>query len=631
MMSVQPVRSFAVAFAAGLAAAGPFAGCVGDEFVKGAPADGSAESAAGGSGGSVGSGGNGGAGQASGGSAPATGGAVNGGAGGSAPTDAGGDASEGGLPPPACVRDEDCAPFICRGTPSCREGVCTPGDPCESPEGGACVNECVRTETGASCVAMGRDQDRDGHRSALCADNPGDDCDDTEPAVHGTATEICDGLDNDCNHRADVFDGLPLGGENNNFLVVTNTAQLALVMRTNGYALLTNEMVDFYAGAGSPSDVRLLSFTGEVQRIVHVSPSPNIADPSIAASGDDVVLFGYQRLGTENRLAVTRRLGGDGVFKDNSIAFDTLLTPAQIWGRAVAGLPNGDVILAWAEHPATSGTGQYGGVAVARLAPADTAGAGSAWAARILPSTSRAYRPHIAVTAPDRYAVAWAEQQTLAGNDVNIVVHLTLRKRDPSGSETTELDAATDSFQVPRKFAQYQGEGIRPQVAFDGTTYTVAARGRDNSFRVTRVSAAGKVLCGPTPVAGVSAWGAAGSIVSTRQGVILVGTGTNGDVVIRRVSQGSGTEEPIACEIQAGPDLNTPARRVASSTVFETGEMPPSLGDPVILVGKDAALLTAWVERDKTRTEADASGVDVQNPPEPHRVVLRLLGPNLCD
>src|SRR5690606_36029419 len=44
------------------------------------------------------------------------------------------------------------------------------------------------------------DEDGDGSISALC---DGDDCDDGDPARHPSATERCDGVDDDCDGRID--------------------------------------------------------------------------------------------------------------------------------------------------------------------------------------------------------------------------------------------------------------------------------------------------------------------------------------------------------------------------------------------------------------------------------------------
>jgi hypothetical protein len=71
---------------------------------------------------------------------------------------------------------------------------------------------CSVVDEAASCSVSAADEDDDGHGSALCAAEPGLDCDDTNDTVYPGAAEVCDGLDNDCNGLQDLDDGLPLAG-----------------------------------------------------------------------------------------------------------------------------------------------------------------------------------------------------------------------------------------------------------------------------------------------------------------------------------------------------------------------------------------------------------------------------------
>jgi len=143
----------------------------------------------------------------------------NGGAAGEAGTggligEAGAAGAGGAEPQPECLKDADCADGLaCNGTETCLKGVCKPGvAPCANPEPAHCDAVCKELNGAASCAVQGQDKDKDGHLSSACTVKPGDDCNDAVAAIHPGAPEICDRIDNNCNGKIDLNDGLSVSG-----------------------------------------------------------------------------------------------------------------------------------------------------------------------------------------------------------------------------------------------------------------------------------------------------------------------------------------------------------------------------------------------------------------------------------
>lgn len=109
--------------------------------------------------------------------------------------------------PPECQTDTDCDDGLyCTGAEACREGRCIAGAPIVCTDGDQCTDDaCV--EQSRSCVhrAATRDVDGDGYNGPRAGhqagDNGscGDDCNDANAAIHPGATEICNGVDDNCN------------------------------------------------------------------------------------------------------------------------------------------------------------------------------------------------------------------------------------------------------------------------------------------------------------------------------------------------------------------------------------------------------------------------------------------------
>lgn len=118
---------------------------------------------------------------------------------------------------PDCTTDADCDDKLaCNGAESCdKDGHCASGEPpvCANADSANCSVACVEAAGKYECVVSAKDTDLDGHTSALCTKAPGDDCDDAQASVYTGAPELCDRLDNDCDKKTDLADGLVFAGK----------------------------------------------------------------------------------------------------------------------------------------------------------------------------------------------------------------------------------------------------------------------------------------------------------------------------------------------------------------------------------------------------------------------------------
>jgi len=97
-----------------------------------------------------------------------------------------------------------CVDFRCvnESTPCSEDADCDDADSCTTD---ACLDGTCSSSRIPGCGTSCPDRDGDGHGSRFCFG--GDDCDDANPAVHPGASEVCDdGVDNDCDGRADAVD-----------------------------------------------------------------------------------------------------------------------------------------------------------------------------------------------------------------------------------------------------------------------------------------------------------------------------------------------------------------------------------------------------------------------------------------
>jgi hypothetical protein len=109
-----------------------------------------------------------------------------------------------------CLGDLDCGPKDLCKPAKCVDGACQYAPPVICDDHDECTDDTCDKDTGkCHFEQLSFDQDQDGHRGprpgfrAGAPGSCGDDCNDTSALAHPGATEVCDGVDNDCNGVVD--------------------------------------------------------------------------------------------------------------------------------------------------------------------------------------------------------------------------------------------------------------------------------------------------------------------------------------------------------------------------------------------------------------------------------------------
>jgi hypothetical protein len=193
---------------------------------------------------------------------------------------------EGPPPPPECTKDKDCDGFGDRCYPvACVAGKCQNLAPVDCDDHDPCTTDACNSETGmCSHVSAVLDLDGDGYFAPLPGKKPGepgacgDDCDDTNPAAHPGGTEVCDGVDNDCDGIVDNGASLVAVGD----AVLVSDGNTQASPGSIAYAGGNGYMASFWGDLGDHTSVYLAALD---RMGAHAAPMKFVVTPADAFGG----------------------------------------------------------------------------------------------------------------------------------------------------------------------------------------------------------------------------------------------------------------------------------------------------------------------------------------------------------
>jgi hypothetical protein len=521
-----------------------------------------------------------------------------------------------------CTRDADCAGVDCNAPARCEAGRCARGRPCENPDPDHCAVECVKTPGAARCVVSGVDRDGDGHGDQRCDAAPGDDCDDTESSVHAGAPERCDGLDNDCNGKVDVDDGLPLAGANVLVKELAGPGSVALAKAGADLALAYGLRDQDGAQWQSPV-LAILGADGPVERESDVSELVFV-EPVLRGTPDAVWVGGMDP--AAGRFAVRELPQHDGGSPSLTLVSATPVTSFALSPIA----PSGGIEAVWVRS--IDAPSAAGGIVAAPIRAGEV-GSPEALSA---PTPTSNVDTHVAVASnQNRLAVAWLRQglpsPTSRGFRLTTSVRALVANFATNGDGGAPAAGENELVATAREYtgmADLEAALVaqRPQIEWSGDHFVVAWFDTDALLNVTSLTEGGAVTCGPVVFSGVTGVTNAAHAVARADGsVLLTYADPSGAAMLVRLDG--------HCRLVGAPiAVTAPDRELARGPLADQGLYRLASGEPAI-TSTDDGFAFAWIERPRRAAPDGGIGGDAGTAPAPppYELVVRHVGKRLCD